>query len=60
MFGLFKKDPALKLEKQYRLLLEQARDAQRKGDIKQYAQRMGDAESLLRRIETLRGQHAAT
>lgn len=57
MFSFFKKDPAKKLEKQYRLLLEKARDAQRQGDIKQYAQLTGDAEYVLKRLESLRGQH---
>ena len=39
MFNFFKQDPLKKLDKQYRQLLEEARDLQRKGDINGYAQK---------------------
>ena len=34
MFNLFRKDPLQRLNKEYARCLEQARDLQRKGDIK--------------------------
>lgn len=53
MFGLFKKDPKKKLEKQYRQLLEEAMQLQRSGDIKSYALKMGEAEALRQKIDNL-------
>ena len=55
MFGLFKKDPAKKLEKAYRAKLEEARDLQRSGDIKGYAVAMDEAETILKQLEAVRG-----
>jgi len=57
MFGLFKKNPVKKLEKQYYAMLEKARDIQRSGDIKAYAKIMADSEELWKEIETIKGQH---
>lgn len=54
MFGLFKKDPAKKLEKEYHALLEKARDRQRSGDIKAYARLTAEAEAIWKRIEEMR------
>lgn len=54
MLSFFKKDPTRALEKQYRALLEQARDAQRGGDIKRYAELTGEAEDVMQRIEAIR------
>jgi len=53
MFGLFKKDPAKKLRKQYARLLEEARDLQRMGDIKGFAQKSADAEEVMKQLEAL-------
>jgi hypothetical protein len=53
MFGLFKKDPAKKLQEQYARMLEEARDLQRKGDIKGFAQKSAEAEEILKKIEEL-------
>ncbi|MEM8961981.1 MAG: DUF6435 family protein [Acidobacteriota bacterium] len=53
MFNLFKADPRKKLEKQHRALLEQARDLQRNGDIKEYAVVMASAEEVAARIDAL-------
>ncbi len=53
MFGLFKKDPAKQLREQYAKLLEEARDLQRKGDIKGFAQKSAEAEQVLERLEAL-------
>lgn len=57
MFGLFKKDPVKKLEKEYELKLEKARDIQRSGDIKAYSKAMAEAEELWSKIEELRGKN---
>jgi hypothetical protein len=54
MFGLFKKDPVKKLEKQYYAMLEKARDIQRSGDIKAYSKIMADSEELWKQIEALK------
>lgn len=54
MFNLFKKSPSKKLEKQYNKLLEQARDAQRSGDIKLYAELSAQAEEVWKRIEQVK------
>lgn len=51
MFGLFKKDPAKQLRQQYEKLLEEARDLQRKGDIKGYAQKSAEAEAVAQQLE---------
>jgi len=53
MFGWLRRDPRKKLEAQYARKLEQARDAQRNGNIQGYAQLMAEAESLLQEIDSL-------
>jgi hypothetical protein len=53
MFGLFKKDPAKQLRQQYEKLLEEARDLQRKGDIKGFAQKSAEAEEIAKKMEGL-------
>jgi hypothetical protein len=55
MFGLFSKktDPAKVLEKlnlQYEKLLAEARDLQRKGDIKGFAVKTAEAEEVMNQI----------
>ena len=54
MFGLFKKDPIKKLEKEYDAILLKARDVQRSGDIKGYAKLMAESEEILKKIDELR------
>ncbi len=54
MFGLFKKDPIKKMEKQHEKLLEEAMQLQRGGDIKGYARKMGEADELEQKIAALR------
>jgi hypothetical protein len=54
MFGLFKSDPTKKLKKQYNLLLEEARDIQRSGDLKAYARKLEEAENIWAEIEKLK------
>ena len=53
MFGLFKKDPVKKLEKQYSQLMEEAMHIQRSGDLKAYAAKIVEAEELAKQIEQL-------
>lgn len=53
MFGIFKNDPRKKLEKQYAAKLEAARDAQRSGNIKLFAQLSAEAEEIVKQIENL-------
>ncbi len=56
MFGLFKKDPVKKLEKQYLKLMEEAMALQRGGDIKGYAAKVAEAEALQKQMEELQKQ----
>ncbi|CAN5172464.1 hypothetical protein BH09BAC1_BH09BAC1_06640 [soil metagenome] len=53
MFDLFKTDPRKKLEKAYAAKLEAARDAQRSGNIKLFAQLSAEAEALVQQIAAL-------
>ena len=53
MFNLFKKDPLQNLRKQYAQKLEEARDLQRQGNIKGFAQKSAEAEALMQEIERL-------
>lgn len=54
MFGLFKKDPLKKLEKEHAKMLEEAMKIQRSGDIKGYAAKMAEAEELEKKMEAMR------
>ncbi|MEQ8705822.1 MAG: DUF6435 family protein [Phaeodactylibacter sp.] len=56
MFGLFKKDPVKKLEKQYLKLMEEAMQIQRSGDIKAYAEKSAEAERVAQEIEDLKNE----
>ncbi|MDH3709212.1 MAG: DUF6435 family protein [Cyclobacteriaceae bacterium] len=51
MFTLFKKNPIKKLNRQYQKLMEEARDIQRTGDLKLYAQKIEEAELVAQEIE---------
>jgi hypothetical protein len=53
MFGLFRKDPAKTLRAQYARLLEDARDLQRKGDIRGFALKTAEAEEVLKQLDAL-------
>ena len=53
MFGWLRGDPKTKLESQYTQKLEQARDAQRNGNIQGYASLMAEAETILQKIDRL-------
>ena len=54
MFGLFKKDPAAKLEKEYKKLLTEAMELQRNGDIQGYALKTEQAEKLEKQLAELK------
>ncbi len=54
MFGLFKKDPTKKLQKQYEYLLLVALRLQRKGDIMGYSMKTQEAESIREQIEQIK------
>ena len=54
MFGLFKKDPLVNLQKSYNQLLEEAMQLQRKGDIKGYAAKMEESEIVMNEIEKIK------
>ena len=51
MFGRFKRNPAAKLEAEYKQLLEAARDLQRKGDIKGFAAMTARAEAVAEKLD---------
>ena len=58
-FGLFgkkddKKSEMEKLNSQFLKLTEQARDLQRKGDIKGFAEKTGEAEAIMDKIVALK------
>ncbi len=53
MFGLFKKDPVKKLQKEYEKLMEEAMQIQRSGDIKGYAAKVAEAEKVQEEIDRL-------
>lgn len=53
MFGLFKKDPKEKLNKEYKALLEQAMQAQRNGDIRTYSELSEKADKIFKEMEAL-------
>jgi hypothetical protein len=54
MFGLFKKDPLVNLQKSYNQLLEEAMQLQRKGDIKGYSAKMAESELVMNEIEKIK------
>ena len=53
MFGLFKKDPVKKLRQQYDAKAEQAMLAQRKGDMRLFADLTAEAEELWAQYQQL-------
>jgi hypothetical protein len=53
VFPLFKKDPSAKLQKEYQTVLEQAMQAQRKGDIRLYSKLSDKAEAIANTLDQL-------
>jgi hypothetical protein len=58
MFGLFKKDPIKKLEREYEKIMEEAMHIQRSGDLKAYAVKIEQAEKIQKEIERLSQEKA--
>jgi TRAP-type mannitol/chloroaromatic compound transport system substrate-binding protein len=56
MFGLFKKDPVAKLEKEYQKIMEEAMHVQRSGDLKAYARKIEASEKILEQIQALKNK----
>ncbi|NNE30592.1 MAG: Lacal_2735 family protein [Saprospiraceae bacterium] len=54
MFGLFKKDPVKKLEREYARRMEEAMSVQRSGDLKKYAVMIEEAESIAKQIAQMK------
>ncbi len=54
MFGLFKKSPLKKWEKERDVLVTRAFQAQRNGNIRLYSSLTSDAEKLREKIEELK------
>ncbi len=53
MFSFLKKDPSKKLKKEYSAILQQAMDAQRRGDIRSYSELTDKAEKLMQQLTEL-------
>ena len=53
MFGLFRKNPLEKLEKDYQSKLQQAMEAQRSGNIQRYAELSEEADGIYQKIKAL-------
>lgn len=54
MFGLFKKNPIKKLEKEFAATMEKAMEIQRSGDLKHYARLIEEAEAIQEKIKALK------
>jgi hypothetical protein len=54
MFSFLKSDPIKKLDKEYGVLLEQAMQAQRRGDIEGYAKLTEQAEVIKAKLDSLK------
>ena len=59
MFGLFKKDPVKRLQKDHEALLTKAFQAQRNGDIRLYSALTAEAEELRLKIEAHKSNASA-
>jgi len=53
MFGLFKKDPLKKLQKEYKQKSEEAMRIQRSGDLRLYAEVVAELEEIEKKIAAL-------
>ena len=54
MFSFLKKDPLVKLNREYSVLLEKALGAQRRGDIRMYSQLTSEAENIASNIDAIK------
>ncbi|MFC5078186.1 hypothetical protein VTH8203_04321 [Vibrio thalassae] len=53
MFSFLKSNPAQKLKKRHSMLLEQAMQAQRNGDIRTYSRLTAEAEEVFKQIQDI-------
>ena len=53
MFGMFKRDPAAKVQKQYEAVMKEAIELQRSGDIRGFAAKSEEAAELEKRLAAL-------
>jgi len=60
MFSIFKQNPTKKLNKLLSIKLEQAMQAQRKGDIRTYSQLSFEAEQIDKQISEIEAQNSNT
>jgi len=51
MFGLFRANKAQKLKKRYHVLLEQAMEAQRSGNIRLYSELSEQADGVMKELQ---------
>lgn len=58
MFGWMKRDPQKQLRKQYHAKLEEALQAQRNGNIRQYSFLTAEAEKLREKLVEIEGEKA--
>ena len=58
MFGWMKRDPQKQLRKQYHAKLEEALQAQRNGNIRQYSFLTAEAEKLREKLIEIEGEKA--
>ena len=56
MFGLFKKDPLTKLQKEYEAKLEEAMRMQRNGKIREYSFLSSEAEDIRLKIQATKAE----
>ncbi len=56
MFGLFRKDPAKKLQNDYESILSEAMIAQRNGDIRTYSELSEKAEAIRLKIAAIQAE----
>lgn len=57
MFGFLRRDNQKSLEREYRRLLEAARDLQRNGDIVGFAAKSKEAEEVAQKLDALRASN---
>ncbi|MER2498218.1 DUF6435 family protein [Vibrio neptunius] len=57
MFSFLKSNPMKKLKKRHSMLLEQAMQAQRRGDIRTYSRLTAEADELYGQIKALRSEY---
>lgn len=58
MFGLFKRDPLARLQRDHQAKLAAAAEKQRNGDLHAYADLTAEAEEIERQIEALEAERA--